>query len=493
MPAQSSTRRLLPFRLPTRRPLLGVAALAALLVLLAAGPLVLFTTGYALDIALRGMYMAMLAGTWSFLSGVAGQFSFAHAAIGGLGGYAGAVWSAQLAGQPGVAGRVSGWAPSIAVGTLFGTAVGVLLGLLLRRLAGSYLALFTIACAEVARLVVVAESQLTGGRLSLAVRPQLPGSDTAHYYVMLGLLVAVLALVGGLLRTRVGLNLRAMREDAAAAAALGVNVHAHKLLALSLAAALAALAGSVYFHTVDRLAPENLDLLLMSQVIAFAVIGGLERPLAAAAAGLLLTLVLESLRAVRLDADGVLVLAFAVAAVPLVAAAGAIRRVLRRRGTAPLRAALAAGWVRAVPGVAALAWWLHAPAGWPRGGWPILLAAALLLGWAASAARRASPAAGSAPAAVVTAACGVLVGGKLATYLYVNVQLGVWRLAVFGALLAVTLRFVPNGLFTPLIDAFTDRGKLRELAVRHRDTPRTAGAGAAATAAESAGTAEARP
>lgn len=474
MSAQPATAR------PRGRRLTAGVALAALLTVLATGPFALFTTGYAQDIALRGLYLAVLCGTWSFLSGVAGQFSFAHAAIGGLAGYAGAIWSAQLAD----AGWVAGWAPSIAVGTLAGTLVAMLLGLLLQRLAGSYLALFTIAFAEVARLVVVAESQVTGGRLSLAVRPQLPGSGAAHYYIMLALLVAVLALVAWLLRTRVGLNLQAMREDAEAAAAMGVNVRAHKLLALSLAGALAALGGSVYFHTVDRLAPENLDLLLMSQVIAFTVIGGLERPLAAAASGLLLTLLLENLRTIDLDANQVLLLALALAVIPLAVAAVRVWRALRRHGRGPLLTAAAAAWPWALPGLLLAAWWLHAPAPLPAGGaaggvgWLTLVVAVGLLVRAGSVARRRVPQAGGASAAVLVAACGLLAGGKLYTFLEVDLELGVWRLAVFGALLALTLRFAPNGLFTPLLDFFAGRGALRALAVAHRNQPEP-GAGAA--------------
>ncbi|HZD71820.1 MAG TPA: branched-chain amino acid ABC transporter permease, partial [Actinomycetes bacterium] len=320
----------------------GGFLLAVILAALGAGPFLLFTTGYSLDIARLALYLAVLAATWSFLSGVAGQFSFAHVAIAGLGGYAGAIWSAKLAGS----GWIGGAGPAIVVGTTFGTVVGVLLGLLLQRLAGAYLALFTIAFAEVARLVVVAESELTGGRLSLAVRPGLPGSDTVHYYVMLVLLVANLALLYALLRARVGLNVRAMREDVAAAAAMGVNVRGHKLFALSLAAALAALAGSVYFHTADRMAPEDLDLILMSQVIAYAVIGGLESPLASALAALVLSLVLENLREVHLDANQVLLLAVAVAAIPVAIAAMMVDRAVRRSGARPLLTAAlgAAPW-----------------------------------------------------------------------------------------------------------------------------------------------------
>lgn len=456
----------------TARFRIGQVLLALVLVLLASGPQLFFTTGYALDIARLALYLAVLAASWSFLAGVAGQFSFAHVAIAGLGGYAGAIWSARLAEE----GWIAGWGPSIVVGTAFGAVVGALLGLLLQRLAGAYLALFTIAFAEVARLVVVAETDLTGGRLSLAVRPGLPGTEVEHYYVMLGLLVVTLVLVYAVLRSRVGLNLRAMREDATAATAMGVNVSAHKLFALALAAALAALAGSMYFHTTDRMAPENLDLILMSQVIAYAVIGGLESPLAASLAAIVASLVLENLRQVRLDADQILVLAFAVVAVPVAVAVTLVWRAVGRHRWRPLLRAGLVGLPWAVPGFAAFAWWLHAPPGTFGGaavasGWLTLIAAGVLLVRAGSTIGHRFPAAQRAGTAVLVAIGGLLLGGRLYIFLGIDTELGVWRLAVFGALLALTLRFAPNGLFTPVLDFFAGSDQLRKLAVRHRDTP----------------------
>lgn len=274
---------------------IGAVLLAGLLLLLAFAPFLFLTSNYRLTVGHLAFYMATLAATWSFLAGVAGQFSFAHVALAGLGGYAGAIWGNVLGSGGAFWGSVG---MQIVVGTLFAWALGTLLGLLLLRLRAAYLALFTIAFAEIARIVIVAESQWTGGRLSLRVT-ELPGTDLAHYYLMLGLLVAVLALIYGLLASRTGLFLRAMREEYGAAAAMGVHVTRLKVFVFSLTAALVGFAGSVYFHTVPRLVPENLDFLQMSLVIAYAVIGGLEQPLAAAVSAAAMTFVLELLRRIE--------------------------------------------------------------------------------------------------------------------------------------------------------------------------------------------------
>lgn len=343
------SERIYAVPVPARR-VAGVVLLGAGVIVLLAGPGFLFTSGYRLDVAMLALYLAILSSTWSLLAGVAGQFSFAHAAIAGLAGYSGAIWSRQLFGTSEM---LASSGVSIVVGTAFGALVGVALGVLLQRLRGAYFALFTIAFSEVARLVIVAESQVTGGRRSLAVAPDLPGDELLHYYVMIGVLVAVLAVIYLLLRSRLGLNLRAMREDHEAAAAMGVNVARLKFFIMVFTSVLIAVSASVYFHIAGRMVPENLDLILMSQVIAYAVIGGLESPAAAAVGAMVFSFILEGLRDLE-------------------------------------------------------------------------------------------------------------IGG-------VEVELGVWRLAVFGAILVLTLRFAPNGLFAPLIDYFSGADVARRRTVAARD------------------------
>lgn len=248
-----------------------------------------------IDVLRTGLYLAVLAATWSLLAGVAGQFSFGHVALAGLGAYAGAIWARQS----GAGGGLGPGLVSIALGAAVATGVGLVLALLLDRLRGAYLALFTLAFGAIVHALVVGESDLTGGALTLAVAP-LPGSARLHYYLLLLLLILVLAGIGALLRSRLGLLLRALREDVGAAAAMGVDVYALKIGVFTLTAFLVGLAASTYYHTTPRISPDSVDLLLMSQVVAFAVIGGLESPLAAALAAVALTWLLEHLRTIDL-------------------------------------------------------------------------------------------------------------------------------------------------------------------------------------------------
>lgn len=278
------------------RRLVSLVLVGAVLVLLLAGPQLVFTTEYRLGIARLALYMAAMTVTWSLLAGAAGQYSFAHVAIAGLAAYGSVIWQRDGAR---LSPHLAGLAESIVFGMLLALVIGAVLGLLLLRLRGAYLALFTIAFSEIARLVIVAESQFTGGRLSLAV-PMLPGNGVVHYYVVLSAAVIVVAAVYGMLASPLGLYLRALREDDEAAASLGLNVKALKVFIFTATSLLVGFVATLYFHTVPRLVPEYLDLFMMSLIIAYAVIGGLESPLAGGVAALVMTFVLESLRRVQI-------------------------------------------------------------------------------------------------------------------------------------------------------------------------------------------------
>lgn len=257
------------------------------LVPLATGP------GYEVDLARQALYAACLTATWALLAGIAGQFSFGHVAIAGIAAYVGAIWGRQLAATP----LGDAWVATV-IGMLAALGLGATLGAILLRLRGAYLALFTLAFSEIARIVIATETEITGGNLSLAVG-QLPGDDTFYYYLMAGVLLLVLGVIYLVLGSRFGLYLRAMREDADAAAAMGVDTTRLKILVFSLASLLLGFSASLYYHTTPRLTPQILDLLGMGLVVAYAVIGGMESPLSGAIAAALLVWLLDALRVIQ--------------------------------------------------------------------------------------------------------------------------------------------------------------------------------------------------
>lgn len=190
-----------------------------------------------LNLGIQIFLAVALAQSWNLLGGYAGQISLGHAASFGLG----ALTTRTL--------WVGGWGILLALlaGALVATAFGLLIGGPAFRLRGDYFAIGTLALAEMLRISVgnLLPEISTIPAASLASYKLAP-----RYYLGLGLAILSVVVVALLVRSRVGLGMRAVREDEAAAEASGVGAFSHKLLALAISTTLAGLAGGVfaYYH-----------------------------------------------------------------------------------------------------------------------------------------------------------------------------------------------------------------------------------------------------
>jgi branched-chain amino acid transport system permease protein len=267
-------------------------AAAALVALLVLGPVYLNRFPYQMGVVTGAFFYAILASSWALLAGVAGQFSFAHMALVGIGAYTAGLLGRDLGTSP--------WVGIIA-GALLAGMVGLVIGLLCLRLRAAYLALFTIAFSEIFRIVLLTEFQYTEGNNGLQLAPLYEGiTPLAEYYITLGLLLGSMAVMYWVVRSRLGLFLRAMREDEEAAAAMGVNVVRYKVLIFVITSLIVGLAGAVFYHQVGIVTPNTMEILQMSLVIAMAVIGGMESLLGAAIGASLSRVSLELLREINI-------------------------------------------------------------------------------------------------------------------------------------------------------------------------------------------------
>lgn len=190
------------------------------------------------------MIVALAGQGWNLIGGYGGQFSFGHAAFFGMGAYADAVLQARYG--------LNAYAALLA-GVLAGAATGAVIGFLSFRsgLRGSYFALVTLAFAEVLRIIANA-APITGGAAGTLIRLQVaPGqfqfaSRTVYVWIALVLVVMVMLMTRAIERHRFGARLIAVRENEDAARALGVDTLAVKLQAITLSAAVTALAGAFY-------------------------------------------------------------------------------------------------------------------------------------------------------------------------------------------------------------------------------------------------------
>ena len=223
---------------------------------------------YHTHILTISLYYVILAVGWNLLAGYTGQFSLAHHTFAGVGGYTSALL-VRYAGLPMLLG--------IAAGVALAAAVGYGLGTLCLRMRAIYLALATWAFAESVRLFITVEYQITRGDLGLAT-PFLFGTPrpTPYYYLFLGLALAALIAAWGIVHSRVGIYLRAIRDDEEAAAVMGVDTLKWKRNAFAVSAVFAAVAGGFQAHYVGLLSPNPMKFNEMATVVIMVIVGGLR-------------------------------------------------------------------------------------------------------------------------------------------------------------------------------------------------------------------------
>ncbi len=294
----SDARNLWATRLRTDlRAALMLVSLLALVPLFVASP-------YWLGVFIVSIYFALLALGWNLLAGFTGQFSLAPAAFAMLGAYVTGLLHYHVK------------AP-LAIGipaAIAGTAIlGFLLGQIVLRLKGPYLALTTLSFAEIARVVIGNSHEFTRGDQGLNV-PTLMESRIGYYYLFLAVLLAVLLALYVLMRGRAGRFWLAIRDDATGAESRGIDVVRYKTLAFVLSCAICGLAGSLY-GTFSQLVSPELGLLLQTGlVISMVVIGGVGTLTGPILGALIVYLSSEWLRAVgniQLIVFSVMVIVFA--------------------------------------------------------------------------------------------------------------------------------------------------------------------------------------
>ncbi|MNQ83172.1 leucine/isoleucine/valine transporter permease subunit [compost metagenome] len=152
--------------------------------------------------------------------------------------------------------------------------IGLLLGRVVLRLSGPYLALTTLSFAEIVRLVIYNSIDFTRGDQGLNV-PSLMDSRVGYYYVFVVALTAVMGWIFLLLRSRTGRFLQAIRDDEIGAASRGIDVVRYKTLAFLVSCAICGFAGGLYGTFAQLVSPELGVVTQTGMVIAMVVIGGM--------------------------------------------------------------------------------------------------------------------------------------------------------------------------------------------------------------------------
>ncbi len=205
------------------------------------------------------------------LLGYSGLISLGTAGFMGLGAYI----SAFLTQKMNVTFEIS-----LIISVLVPTLLGILVGLVSLKIEGLYLAIATLAVAEVLREIFIQFDWFTGGASGAgAAYPSLlfgavSLDRTWTFVLIVFVLMIVLILVFNFLKGYMGRAFNAMRGSEHAARAMGVNIFKYRLITFALATALAALAGVLYVHIIRLSTPTSWTFNHSLDILAVIVIGG---------------------------------------------------------------------------------------------------------------------------------------------------------------------------------------------------------------------------
>jgi branched-chain amino acid transport system permease protein len=241
--------------------------LAALLVA-ALASLPLFAGDYPMGLVTELLILSLFAASLHLLMGLGGMASFGHAAWFGIGAYGAALAFKALHLPMGAA---------LVCAPLAAAIGGLLAGWLCVRLTGVYLAMLSLAVAQIAWAASFQWVELTGGDNGiLGVWPE-PAFASKGAYLLLTLAVVTLAL--GALRivafSPFGYGLRAARDDARRAEASGIDVQRMRWAGFVIAAGFAGLAGGLYAFAKGSVFPTYLAIGKSVDALIMVLLGGI--------------------------------------------------------------------------------------------------------------------------------------------------------------------------------------------------------------------------
>lgn len=238
----------------------------------------------------------------STFTGNSGVLSFGHAAFMGLAAHVSGVLTIPAAQKgiflpdlpPWLAATEMHFLAAGLIAVLLTTLVGFLVGIPITRLGGAAAAIATLGLLIIVYGIIVGARDFTRGSQALIGVPKT--IDVAAALVFAGVAIVVSRWFRDSLA---GLELRAAREDEPAARAVGVNVPARRLLAWTLSAALAALAGVLLAHYLGVYSPKEFYFQITFAMLAMLIVGGMSSVSGAVVGAMLITALIELLRGVE--------------------------------------------------------------------------------------------------------------------------------------------------------------------------------------------------
>ena len=204
------------------------------------------------------------ASSWNLLAS-SGQGSLGHAAFLGIGGFTSSLLAINLGIPPMI---------GIFIGSLLSAGIGFLIGLTCVRLKAWFLAMVTFGFSIIAETLVSHFDDFTHGVLGFRT-PLLVASGLPFYY--LSLIIAALSVfaIYFIMKSKIGLAFRAIRQNESESKMIGINTAKYKLYAFVISTFFAGLAGGLYVHYLRYIRVSIFAAGNSFQPLMMSVIGGL--------------------------------------------------------------------------------------------------------------------------------------------------------------------------------------------------------------------------
>lgn len=259
---------------------------------------------------------AILAVSLNLTVGILGELSLGHAGFMCIGAFGSAFFSKCTQGI--ITSSGLRFFLALLVGAALAGLFGILIGIPVLRLKGDYLAIVTLAFGEIIKNLMNAlfiGRDSSGFHFSLKDTMSMgmePGGEVlingpqgitgtpqdSTFTIGIVLIVITLIIVLNMIHSRDGRAIMAIRDNRIAAESTGINITKYKLMAFSVSAVLAGLAGVLYAHNLSTLTalPKNFGYNMSIMILVFVVLGGIGNIRGSIIAAVILTLLPELLR-----------------------------------------------------------------------------------------------------------------------------------------------------------------------------------------------------
>ena len=216
----------------------------------------------------------MLAASLNLINGYTGQFSLGHAGFMAVGAYVGVVLTTNFA---------VAFPLAILIGGIAAALLGALIGLPTLRLRGDYLAIATLGLGEIVRIVIINVPYVGGAAGFKGIQ------HLTNFTWVFFLMLATLFIIKNFVNSRHGRACLAIRENEIAAESMGIHTTKYKVLAFTIGAFFAGVAGVLFGHNMYILSPASFTFMQSFNILIMVVMGGLGSMTGSIAGALVVT------------------------------------------------------------------------------------------------------------------------------------------------------------------------------------------------------------